>query len=1741
MAGKVAKVQVAKFPMHDFNDASYIEKRQSGGWNMEENDVLDQLRDQRFQRRVEILEQLLITVRRNGGKLPFSNQQSIFRGLGLALSDSNWDVRLKCIQLINEVIPQFGDGLDSCMSEVMGKLIPNIGESKITVRRAVIQTLHVYMKCTNHVPSLLRAIVHFGLENDDTRVRKESIVALPMLFTPEFARENFFEITQSLAKKLLDTSMEDNLRDCSLMTLEKIKALVGDREFNNYLHKLSPPLRRYYFQLTGHNEADQVDSPMKGNVGNGSSNYSTPRQAPFSKATRVNGSMNSVQQQPQQHLHQAQYVDSYEFGIIPSHVMSQINDQENFKLRAKGVEELRNIMYDLSENDVQNNLMPHMISFISFLNNLLDDSNFKITTVTLEILCILVEKLGKNVKQYLKPLSLTLAKRMGDNKIVVRQAVMKVAIKMMQSHSAKPVLSVICENLQHKNSKVRQETLNIIIAALLTFPSYAFDLPGVCKMVAPTLTDGKRQVRQAALECLSVIAQAMGPGRLGPLVQVVDQVELSNDGEGVMGAVQARLARRQLPKLNSEGLVEYATPVPSSASTRSSASFQVQGADVEWIVGGSQSMRGLSRSDTMELESVTSTPTPTGNPGESNGRPFVSSGKGRKKLPWEGESNGQSEGPPKPRQTWSNSDDSHDIYNKKPIIKRRTQPIVSQSPDDTQQESSYKQIHLTKLRKTQSLKSTNFRGLDLAVQSDKDNIVPLPSCLEPIPSSLLELEPGPSIQLEPIPSIPIESDWDDPPTPIPPPEDSRKGKDDESPFPSKATLARSATRRPTKKVPPISSSDKHSSRDDDADSAYATSLGSTLEAESHIEMMSSLKGIRQQEKMMNSLMSIRSSASKKKEKIIEQQSSSTLTSRSPSPDTLKESGIWSDSDTSSKKKSKNPFESRPKIPRESPFESKPKLARTGSYNNKKNGDNSDDTVYVDYNPSSGVTFRENKNSDVQVVGKGYNEDGTSLDNRSLNGINKKATDKRRVTKGSVLSPLGVASMHSYGSLESEEESKHTSPSPEGIGVVGIGMFENINGTEHAINAGNSQSNDRNNRQPMKQDRKDFTSGVVGVGVSKQGSFEDPSMDILDDVDDDPNNLRMSQKLSDTIAKRKKQLEEENERERVEREKKKQEHDEKLKKERERQQEKLRRLNTSESLGIESLSISGAGSGSGSSSNINTPKTRASPSLTPRKKSKPQMDVVDSSHPLSASSRSPLESDNPEDWKPYKDPDLALRQAHKNMAQDDWETKCGGINSVRRLSVYHKDVLIANLHPVIVAILGEIKNLRSQVSRLAIVCMGDLFVYLTKHMDTDLDMVVRGLLAKNGESNGFIREDSERALQAMVEAVTPQRALIALIAGGATHKNISVRRTTARFLVNIVQRMGPGRVLSGIKDVTDRIIPAVAQFSMDSSQETRYYGRKMLYNLMTHQDFDKMLAKHLPNNTLRNVKEIVESLRIKGIGDGPNETSSARGWRSGHGSRSSSVIRGNSANSETPKRRSNTRTDEATMEEIKELTAMMSANDWRDRYKGITTLLEMCEMNAQLVSSNVIKIFDKFLPRLQDPNSKVNLYALQVMLQIIPILNNSLSSVINMAVGNVSPNLSSKNKEINQTAIDIIDALLENLDGAVLIQPMANQAQSASARSKPHLVETVAELVNRVYPKKTKQVVLHVLPLLWHLLGATNSSGAVQGGSSSIRTATGKLVNSLHAHMGSQLIERASSDPNVTPRHIQLLQELIEYS
>ncbi|XP_071081415.1 TOG array regulator of axonemal microtubules protein 1-like isoform X2 [Haliotis cracherodii] len=1716
-----SKVQVAKFPVHtnDFSDVPRLGPISHGHWNMEENEILDRLNDDSSKNRVEILEQLIITVKRNGGRLPYTEPLSIYKGLAQALSDTSWEIRLKCIQLLNEVIPHAKEDLDHFMAPVIHKLIPNIGDTKVTVKRAVIQTLHVYMKYTHDVPALLRGIVRIGLESDDSKVRKETVSALPVILTKEFAHENFFHVIQSLAKKLLDSSVEDNLQDSSLFTLGKIEALVGEREFSNYLQKLSSPLRNYYLKLSGKQANGFSETPTP-----------TPRQGP----NPVHSNRRSVQAYPEPELNyeipyrgnmpfgnlngsiqqerHAQYMDSLHFGIIPSHVMNHINDQENFRTRAQAVEELKSIVNGLEDYELAEVLMPEMAPFINFLSQLLDDSNFKITSVTLEILFLLVEKLRKNVKHFLKPLISALAKRMCDNKAVARQAVMKVAIKMMQSYAPKPVLQMIAENLKHRNSRVRQETINVIIAALLTFPSYDFDLPSICQVVGPTLTDGKRQVRQAALECFSVLAQAMGSGRLQPLVHAVDQVELTTEGEGLMAAVQARLARRQLPRLNSDGLVEYATPIPSSATHRTPPNM-AQGADMEWIlsVSGTGSARS-SRSDPhMELESVTgsarSTPavpdTPTSAP-----RRFMSAGRGRNKFPWEEEKDERArmyEGPPgsaptqafmsddpppKPRNTWMN--DNEVGQDPRRVPKRRSTVMGINAGEEAPEHGSYMQIY----KRKQQANVTRINNYALSDQGE--------TTIKDIKENGFH---RPDHKSTPRPFLDPISD------------------EDETPIFLKPTLARgSATRRKSPKVPPIntSSSPSYSNiRDDDSDSAYAASLDDVGGQE-----------------MQSSLRQIRNSASKKKAERLEKQSSrQSLNSSPPFSDNNEESGIFStmsQKDEENRKKGKN-----------SPFESKPKLARNNSVR-KKNGDGFDiegssSNISQNYNPASGVTFRENRNSDVQVVGKGYNDDSSSTDSRPLGTVNNKAArDRRRVTKGSTLSPLGMTSLHSYGAIEIDDDK---TPSQEHIALFGKGMFDQPPATTEYPVSG-MQSRDRLDRRLTGGDPKAVPNGVVGVGVRQN----EADLGFEEDMDEDLN-ASMTKTFREKIAAKQQQQREEVELKKFEQEKKRQEKEErqreKERKEKERQQEKLRRLSSSESIGLDGLTISG--SGSNSTTNLGSP-TRAAPpkvtqpAITPRKKIKTVNEPV-SSHPMSATSHSPTtKSENPEDWKPFRDADGALREALKKIGQDDWEVKMEAINLLRRLTIHHPETLSSQLHTVILAIIAEVKNLRSQVSRLAITCLAEMFSNLKRQMDQDLDNTTKCLLAKSGESNHFIRTDVDRALKAMVENVTATRALLAIIMGGASHKNTAVRRTTAQCLVVLVEKMGPGKILSGVKDITDRVLPTAAQFALDSSQETRYYGKKILYQLMSHQDIDKMLTKYLPANTLRSVQDVVDNLRQKGLGGAPSETSSARSQRSGSsvrgGSASSSA---ESVNTPQPKRKS-VRTDEGTMDDIREMIGQLGSNDWKTRHAGITQFQQMTESNPNAVSSQLVKIFDKFLPRLQDSNSKVNLHALQVMLQVIPQLKDSmLSGVLNMAIGNVAPNLSSKNREIYTTATDILECFIEHMDSSLLIQPFANQAQSVSARSKPDMVLKVAYLVDRVYSKKQKQVILHVLPLLWHLLGAQNSSGALHGGSSDLRQAMGSLVSVLYKHMGQSLIEKASSDPNVSTRHLNLLQELIDQS
>lgn len=71
-------------------------------------------------------------------------------------------------------------------------------------------------------------------------------------------------------------------------------------------------------------------------------------------------------------------------------------------------------------------------------------------------------------------------------------------------------------------------------------------------------------------------------------------------------------------------------------------------------------------------------------------------------------------------------------------------------------------------------------------------------------------------------------------------------------------------------------------------------------------------------------------------------------------------------------------------------------------------------------------------------------------------------------------------------------------------------------------------------------------------------------------------------------------------------------------------------------------------------------------------------------------------------------------------------------------------------------------MRTSESRMAVLTSCFISICLQ-----ELDVLTKTLLAKGGESNNFIREDVDKALINMIDHVSSQRALLALISGGAS--------------------------------------------------------------------------------------------------------------------------------------------------------------------------------------------------------------------------------------------------------------------------------------------------------------------------------------------------------------------------------------
>ncbi|XP_070835057.1 TOG array regulator of axonemal microtubules protein 1 isoform X2 [Chaetodon trifascialis] len=1490
-------------------------------------------------------------------------------------------------------------------------------------------------------------------------------------------------------------------------------------------------------------------------------------------------------------------------GLISQELHEQLLDLKNYQNRTNGVEELKRV---LSEVDMKSVPSGSIEELINFLPRLLDDSNFKVLYGTLQVLNLLIQKLDTGVDKYFKQIVFVALKALGDTRTVTRNEYMNVFRQLMKAVAPQQILDLVTGSLKHKNSRVREDVLNIIMAAMLTYPRKDFNIPKLCFEVAPYLADSKRKVRHATLELFAVFDYSLDTGKKQPLMKAVDMVELNEDAEGLMAAVQARRARHVLPKLSPEGIVEYGLVVPKPGH-RCSLQYG-SGADLDWVMNGGRVSSARSHRTEPDCDRLHG----YGSLGSLTDdlplqRRIVSAGKGKNKLPWEMSSFSSTENDQQfstPNGKYSEQVTSEDFL----PLSRKLSPetyIPSFSNAEPQKpQSSRRRVSPARLRRSGSLnldpdifKTTNFSETDVVAPKGRmlsrnpsvERTFSLPSNPTTSGSFLL-----PSYPLATLPggmltptlsrrhadsSLSMSNTWPNKRENSPHQRDSSPWRDKAgaakgdrpssrcSPQPLRASLmsssstssfrrALSSTRATLSISPVVPTAEQIQSHNGQRSIAPGSPQNQRLERDFHLDPdgISAVQDSQEDDpldmqEMLNSLRSLRNSAAKKRAKV--------SLSSDPDPDSP-DSAVRLD------------------LGLDSPSHTSPMLTSSASESGLSSLSSVANSSFNGIKTSCGNSASSGMKPRIASVPSAKLRSSTSMDFSSLQGLSQ------RNELSSEVGVVGQRVTYSNGTIKTEEET--TRPSPP---LVKPALRESVRALKPAKG---SQSHSSRNSPAT-----DMPEGVIGRGMfgtavtpSHPGlalSLEqddsvakpptDPSAGIYSralsgshrDSDDSPRSDEVKQRVKNARFNRDKMrlqcLDQQ--------EGQFSQGDHTRDKIRHRVRQMLSDSPTEENrvLIIKDLHLNGSPltstktdllsdesplsptspvspPGPQSPTKCFTPPHQPSPPTVPpnpknpsRLRRAPSLSRTRPSLSHSSDELSPgtvghrKNVSEPPELCPFSKPDLALTQSFNLLSSEDWEKKIEGLTLLRSLAQYHSDTLQGRLHDVCLSLIQEVKNLRSGVSRVAVCTLGDLYTHLQKAMDQELEGTVKALLQKAGESNAFIRQDVDAALDCMVQHCTPTRSISALLSGGLSHLNAVVRKCTAQHLANLVDKVGAVRLLSGGKDLTDRILPAVTKLAQDSSQEARYFGRRMLLSLSSHPDFDKILERYIPPKDLPTVRDTVFTLKMKGLGEMPQDTQSARGRRSLPGSgtvRASSLTREplNQTNRESNSHyscRSQTQSIADKTEYIKRISGLLGSKDFRERIKGIDQLAADCQHNPNMVINSIFPVFDAFRARLQESNSKVNLYALESLQKIIHLLKDNLSQVVNILVPAIVDNhLNSKNNAIYSAAIGAINALILNLDNILLLQPFCTKAQFLNGKAKVDLIEKVADLVTELYPRKPQMVEQKVLPLLWHLLGTSTHSGTIHGRGGSVRGATANLCQALYIQMGPSLIECAASQP-----------------
>lgn len=542
-----------------------------------------------------------------------------------------------------------------------------------------------------------------------------------------------------------------------------------------------------------------------------------------------------------------------------------------------------------------------------------------------------------------------------------------------------------------------------------------------------------------------------------------------------------------------------------------------------------------------------------------------------------------------------------------------------------------------------------------------------------------------------------------------------------------------------------------------------------------------------------------------------------------------------------------------------------------------------------------------------------------------------------------------------------------------------------------------------------------------------------------------------------------------------------------------------------------------------------------------------------------------------DFKRSDAPEIEMRRAFKDLKDEDWSTRFEALNSIRRLAIWHADLLGPNLQTIAREMKNEIDSLRSSLARNALMCCVDMFEGLKRQVDPELPWLVPLLLKKAGETNMFLAEEANRALCVMLRYCTESKTLAALLNHcNDTHK--VVKQSAANYLSKAVEIMG-ARIFQ-LKDLP-KLIQALGVFLTGAAVEMRTHAKLGVVRLAQLQgmvEFDKNAKKLLPQAHYAAVRKVLDkglnqdlsldSFRSMGatllapstpsslsfadtgsfsnapVMGGTLEVPSSASRKTRSMSAEPAVSRPGTESKTVPPPAAKRRNvsgkksgSDATAEESEQLAPIYSSldsQDWRERMNGIDRLMAWLEGRPSCTPAVAVKICDHFAGRLGDNNGKVNAAALKVAERLIEITKDHLNSTLVVLGPALADNLSNSNAALRKMALGSLEKVPLLTDANTVVPVFGPVATYGNVKIKPTILDLLATSVSRTPDVKISALTKHIVPLCFSMLGENKTE---------LRQANMSLLRAVHRVMGSMLLDSSLTN-KLPPAHIQKLQAFV---